>query len=102
MPLNNNLSNSFKIIIKVILLLFSLSFFQICFANNTLPKAVVNILNKHKLPKSSMSVYIKEIGKKTPLINYQSDTSRNPASVMKLITTLAALDILGPAYHWET
>jgi D-alanyl-D-alanine carboxypeptidase/D-alanyl-D-alanine-endopeptidase (penicillin-binding protein 4) len=26
----------------------------------------------------------------------------NPASTMKLVTTYAALDLLGPAYVWKT
>ena len=73
-----------------------------CFANNFLPSTVVNVLKKHKLPTSSMSVYIKQIDSKTPLIDYQSNISRNPASVMKLVTTLAGLELLGPAYDWET
>lgn len=97
----NSKSPQFSIVfIKVVIL--SLLFIQPCFANNYLPKTVVNILNKHKLPSSSMSVFIKEIGNNAPLIEYQASTARNPASVMKLVTTLAALEILGPAYKWET
>lgn len=88
--------------VKLILLLILLSVNSVCFANNFVPKAVVNVLNKHKLPKSSLSLYIKEIGQPDPIVAYQTRKSRNPASVMKLVTTLAGLELLGPAYHWET
>ncbi len=71
-------------------------------ASPGLPAEVTRVLNKHKLPHDSMSVYIKEVGLKTPLISYRETVSRNPASVMKVITTLAALEILGPDYVWET
>lgn len=71
-------------------------------ANSTLPADVVKILNKHKLPHHSMSIYIREIGKTDALIDYQSHESRNPASVMKMVTTMAGLEILGPDYVWET
>jgi D-alanyl-D-alanine carboxypeptidase/D-alanyl-D-alanine-endopeptidase (penicillin-binding protein 4) len=33
---------------------------------------------------------------------HQADVPRNPASLMKLVTTTAALDVLGPAYTWRT
>ncbi len=33
---------------------------------------------------------------------WRSREPRNPASVMKLVTTYAALDQLGPAYTWRT
>ncbi|MBZ2187832.1 D-alanyl-D-alanine carboxypeptidase/D-alanyl-D-alanine-endopeptidase [Alcanivorax sp. JB21] len=32
----------------------------------------------------------------------RADEALNPASVMKLITTYAALDLLGPAFRWNT
>lgn len=35
-----------------------------------------------------------------PLVNHQADVQRNPASVMKLITTYAALDTLGVDFRW--
>jgi D-alanyl-D-alanine carboxypeptidase/D-alanyl-D-alanine-endopeptidase (penicillin-binding protein 4) len=35
-------------------------------------------------------------------LTYQADVPRNPASVMKLVTSYAALDLLGPSYRWKT
>ena len=39
---------------------------------------------------------------KNPLIAHNVNKQFNPASIMKLITTSAALDLLGPNYKWET
>jgi serine-type D-Ala-D-Ala carboxypeptidase/endopeptidase (penicillin-binding protein 4) len=36
-----------------------------------------------------------------PRLSHRADASSNPASVMKLVTTYAALDSLGPAYTWK-
>src|SRR5690606_709631 len=37
-----------------------------------------------------------------PVLAHAPDAARNPASVMKLVTTWAALELLGPAYTWPT
>ncbi len=71
-------------------------------SNNSLPTDVSNILNKHKLPNDSLSVYIKEIDAIAPLLTYKINEPRNPASVMKLVTTLAGLELLGPNHQWKT
>ena len=67
-----------------------------------LPATVTKILAKHKVPKDSMSLYILEFDSNDPLVALNIDTPRNPASVIKLLTTYAGLDILGPNYTWET
>ncbi len=36
------------------------------------------------------------------VLEFNSETARNPASVIKLLTTLGALEILGPDYQWQT
>ena len=67
-----------------------------------LPEEVSHVLRERKLPGSGLSVYVREIGAAQPLISYNADTPRNPASVMKAVTTLVALQIMGPGYHWYT
>jgi D-alanyl-D-alanine carboxypeptidase/D-alanyl-D-alanine-endopeptidase (penicillin-binding protein 4) len=37
-----------------------------------------------------------------PRLAWQADVPMNPASVMKLVTTSAALDLLGPGHFWKT
>ncbi|HEX5698555.1 MAG TPA: D-alanyl-D-alanine carboxypeptidase/D-alanyl-D-alanine-endopeptidase, partial [Rhodoferax sp.] len=37
-----------------------------------------------------------------PRLSHRADQPMNPASVMKLVTTFAALELLGPAYTWRT
>ena len=36
------------------------------------------------------------------VLDWYPDVARNPASTIKLLTTLVALDVLGPAYKWQT
>jgi D-alanyl-D-alanine carboxypeptidase/D-alanyl-D-alanine-endopeptidase (penicillin-binding protein 4) len=36
------------------------------------------------------------------ILKHNEDKSMNPASVMKMVTTNAALDLLTPAYRWKT
>ncbi|MDX1432178.1 MAG: D-alanyl-D-alanine carboxypeptidase/D-alanyl-D-alanine-endopeptidase [Gammaproteobacteria bacterium] len=67
-----------------------------------LPAAVRDALARHGLPESSLSVVVQEVGAAEPLLAWLPDTPRNPASVMKLVTTLAALDMLGPGHRWQT
>ena len=67
-----------------------------------LPNAVQQVLKKHKLPASSLSLYIKEVNAQQPLVVLNSDIPRNPASTIKVITTYSGLELLGPTYTWQT
>lgn len=47
------------------------------------------------------SAVVQEVGEGESL-SFNAGVARNPASVMKLVTTFAALELLGPAYRWKT
>lgn len=53
------------------------------------------------LPESSVSLYVQEVGG-GPLISLNASEPRNPASVMKMVTTWAGLLALGPEHTWRT
>ena len=59
-------------------------------------------LRDAKVPQASVSILVQEVGARRPSLALNPDASRNPASVMKLVTTYAALELLGPAYRWKT
>lgn len=67
-----------------------------------LPPAVRDALRHANIPLSSVGVVVREINSSTPLIQVNAKQAMNPASTMKLLTTYAALELLGPAYTWRT
>ena len=67
-----------------------------------LPAAVAEVFAKAKVPLDNIAVIVKEVGSKDVLIMMNADKSMNPASVIKLVTTYAGLELLGPAYTWKT
>lgn len=68
----------------------------------SVPRALEIITGGHQLPDSSYSFLVQETGKTDPLLAINTDTPKNPASAIKVLSTLAALDTLGPAYYWPT
>ena len=74
-----------------------------------IPKTVAISLDKNQIPKEAISISVVEInpgrpGKVTAKteVDWRSKQAMNPASTMKLITTLTGLDVLGPQYRWRT
>jgi serine-type D-Ala-D-Ala carboxypeptidase/endopeptidase (penicillin-binding protein 4) len=70
-----------------------------------LPPEVDAALARAKVPREAFSVLVVDAdgGANTaPRLSHRATASMNPASVMKLVTTVAALDLLGPAYTWST
>jgi D-alanyl-D-alanine carboxypeptidase/D-alanyl-D-alanine-endopeptidase (penicillin-binding protein 4) len=78
----------------------------LCLAAGTqaasLPATVTMELKKAHIPQSSIAVEVREVGKHASLVSINTQRAMNPASTMKLLTTFAALDMLGPAYTWKT
>jgi D-alanyl-D-alanine carboxypeptidase/D-alanyl-D-alanine-endopeptidase (penicillin-binding protein 4) len=71
-------------------------------AQSTLPESVQRALAAAKIPEASVSVVVQEVGVHHEILRANAAAAMNPASVMKLVTTYAALEQLGPAYHWRT
>jgi D-alanyl-D-alanine carboxypeptidase/D-alanyl-D-alanine-endopeptidase (penicillin-binding protein 4) len=67
-----------------------------------LPATVSAALKKAGISQQSVAVYVQAVESNSAILSYNADKSMNPASVMKLVTTNAALDLLTPAYRWKT
>ncbi|NUZ06454.1 D-alanyl-D-alanine carboxypeptidase/D-alanyl-D-alanine endopeptidase [Piscinibacter koreensis] len=71
-------------------------------APRTLPAEVDAALARADVPRDAFVAVVQEVGARTPRLAWRTDVGVNPASLMKLLTTFAALDMLGPAYTWST
>jgi D-alanyl-D-alanine carboxypeptidase/D-alanyl-D-alanine-endopeptidase (penicillin-binding protein 4) len=71
-------------------------------ADETLPLPVQSALNFRQLPHDSLSVHVVDLDSGAVLLQWLDDVPRNPASTIKLLTTLVGLDTLGPTYAWQT
>ncbi|WP_367848518.1 D-alanyl-D-alanine carboxypeptidase/D-alanyl-D-alanine-endopeptidase [Rhodoferax sp. WC2427] len=68
-----------------------------------LPPDVANALARAKVPQDAVSLYVARAdGLGSPRLSHRASVLVNPASVMKLVTTFAALDTLGADYTWKT
>ncbi|WLG97522.1 D-alanyl-D-alanine carboxypeptidase/D-alanyl-D-alanine-endopeptidase [Pseudomonas sp. FP198] len=70
--------------------------------NTALSPNVQKALKNSKLQDNALSLVMVPLnGPGTPTL-YNADVSVNPASTMKLVTTYAALEMLGPNHQWKT
>ena len=67
-----------------------------------LPEPVGRILDIRKVPHDTLSVHVQDVDSGEVVVAWHADEPRNPASTMKLLTTLVGLAVLGPTYQWET
>ncbi|MDP2795091.1 MAG: D-alanyl-D-alanine carboxypeptidase/D-alanyl-D-alanine-endopeptidase [Sulfurisoma sp.] len=67
-----------------------------------LPPPVARALKAAGIPRSAVAVVVQETGAVFPRVGINAGQAMNPASVMKLVTTFAALELLGPAHAWRT
>ncbi len=68
----------------------------------TIPPRMQVVVSGHKLPASSYGFYVQEVGGGATVLDINAGTALNPASTMKVLTTLAALEQLGPNFTWNT
>ena len=72
------------------------------FVHAELPASVADALKKAGISPDSAAVYVQAVDSASPAVAHNGSKSLNPASVMKLVTTTAALEILTPTYRWKT
>ncbi len=71
-------------------------------ADSRIPPTVAAALQTAGIPPSAVAIHVQETGAPSPRLTLNSGRPMNPASLMKLVTTHAALETLGPAYTWKT
>jgi D-alanyl-D-alanine carboxypeptidase/D-alanyl-D-alanine-endopeptidase (penicillin-binding protein 4) len=84
-----------RVLLATVLALFSLPALA-------LPEAFSAALKQAGIPPERVAVVIQPVDAAFPLLAHNADSALNPASVMKLVTSFAALEQLGPAYTWTT
>ena len=71
-------------------------------AQGALPRPVIRAFSQAQVPMSGFGIVVQAADAERPLFAHQGDVPMNPASVMKLLTSFAALELLGTDYRWRT
>ena len=71
-------------------------------AEDALPVEVQSALNHRNLPHDTLSIHVTDLDDGEIVLRWKDTAPRNPGSTIKLLTTLAALDVLGPTFTWQT
>ena len=74
----------------------------LCTLAADLPVAVTQALKAAGISTRNVAVVVRSVDAKQALIRHNAELPLNPASTMKLLTTYAGLELLGPAYTWKT
>ena len=89
-------------LLKICFIAFSLLAAGLALAQG-IPAEVGAALTRAKVPLDAVTLLVADAeGKLPPRLSHRAGVPVNPASVMKLVTTYAALDLLGPSYTWRT
>jgi D-alanyl-D-alanine carboxypeptidase/D-alanyl-D-alanine-endopeptidase (penicillin-binding protein 4) len=67
-----------------------------------LPPAFTAALEDAGIPPGRVAVVVQPLDAAEPVLSHNAEAALNPASVMKLVTSFAALQQLGPGYIWTT
>jgi D-alanyl-D-alanine carboxypeptidase/D-alanyl-D-alanine-endopeptidase (penicillin-binding protein 4) len=71
-------------------------------AEAALPRPIAREFQIVGVPIDAVAVVVQEIGKPRPALAHNAGQPMNPASAMKVVTTFAALELLGRDYRWKT
>jgi len=67
-----------------------------------LPEPVKSALARARVPAEAAAVVVAPVDGGAAIVEHQAREAMSPASVMKLFTTFAALELLGPAFTFRT
>jgi len=67
-----------------------------------IPETLSEALTHYEISPNDVTLLVQATDEVTPRLALNLDVDRNPASLMKLITTWVALEVLGPDFTWET
>ncbi len=67
-----------------------------------LPQPVREALARAGVPETAVSAVVLPVDAPQPAVSHNARAAMNPASVMKLVTSYAALELLGPAFTFRT
>ncbi len=71
-------------------------------AQADLPLPVAQALKAAQIAEKNVALTVQSLDSDSPSLTHQARQAMNPASVMKLVTTYGALQLLGPAFIWKT
>jgi len=71
-------------------------------ASSPLTVSMKQALARAKIDEQSLALAIMPLSGKGKTRLFNANKPMNPASTMKLVTTYAALELLGPVYQWKT
>jgi len=67
-----------------------------------LPDWLGSTLRNASIPPEAVAVYVREAADGSELINHNGAALFKPASIVKVVTTFAALEVLGESFRWHT
>lgn len=71
-------------------------------AHAMLPERIATAAHTAGIPESAIGLWAAPVGTGPASLSHNAASMMNPASVMKLLASYAALDQLGPAWTWKT
>jgi len=75
---------------------------NVAFGMTGAPAPIAQTIKAQRLSPGAVSFAIIDPDSGRLIAGFNVDTPRSPASTIKVVTTFASLDLLGPAYTWHT